>query len=136
MTNSEKWALWTLGVIALTMVAYFTFVALRGSGPSSQSVFALLALTAVPATSRRHLKGIGFDEREREISGKALMAGFRACWVVFIGVVMATGWVKGWDATLAIPVWMLCATIWWAVMLVLAVESVTTLVLYRKGSNA
>jgi magnesium-transporting ATPase (P-type) len=136
MTDSEKWAIWTLGVVALTAIAYFTFVALRGSGPASQAVFALLALTAVPASSRRYFKGRRFDEREREISGKALLAGFRALWVVFIGVVLTIGFVKGWDATLSLPMWMLSATLWWAMMLVLAVEAVTTLVLYRRGSHA
>ncbi|MCX6630581.1 MAG: hypothetical protein NTW28_23445 [Candidatus Solibacter sp.] len=136
MTDSEKCAVWTLGVVALTVIAYFTFVKLLGSGPASQSVFALLALTAVPATSRRHWKGIGFDERERQISGKALLAGFRALWLVFIGLVMTIGFVKGWDATLSLPMWMLSATVWWSAMLLLAVQSVTTLVLYRRGSHA
>ena len=136
MTDSEKWAIWTLGVVALTAIAYFTFVALRGSGPASQAVFALLALTAVPASSRRYFKGRRFDEREREISGKALLVGFRALCLMFIGLVMTIAFVKGWDATLSLPMWMLSATLWWAMMLVLAVEAVTTLVLYRRGSHA
>jgi magnesium-transporting ATPase (P-type) len=133
MTDSERWAWWTLGVVALTATAYFAWVALLSKGPASQSVFALLALAAVPANSRRFLKGKLFDERDKEISGKALLAGFRAVWVAFIGVVMTIGFVKGWDATLSLPVWILCSTIWWAMMLVLTVEAVTTLVLYRRG---
>src|ERR1017187_5267543 len=133
MTDSEKWAIWTLGVVALTTIAYFTFVALLGSGPASQAVFALLALTAVPASSRRHFKGRRFDEREKEIAEKALMAGFRAVWVAFIGLVMTIGFVKGWDATLSLPVWMLSSTLWWSAMLVMTVEAATTLVLYRRG---
>ena len=136
MTDSEKWAIWTLGVVALTVAAYITFVSLLGKGPASQSVFALLALTALPAHSRRYFKGRRFDEREKEISDKALLAGFRAMWLVFISVVMTIGFVCGWDATLSMPVWMLCSAVWWAVMLVLAVQSVTTLVLYRRGSHA
>ena len=117
----------------MTVIAYFAFVALLGSGLASQSVFALLALTAVPANSRRYFKGRQFDEREKEISGKALIAAFRALWVVYIGLVMTIGFVKGWESTLSLPVWMLCATIWWAMALVLAVEAATTLVLYRRG---
>ena len=133
MTDSEKWAWWTLGVVALTAVAFFAFVATLGSGPASQSVFALMALTAVPASSRRKFKGRQFDEREKEIAEKALLTGFRAVWVAFIGLVMTIGFVKGWDATLSLPVWTLCSTIWWAMALVLAVEAATTLVLYRRG---
>jgi hypothetical protein len=120
-------------VVALTAIAFCAFVALFGSGLASMSVFALLALTAVPANSRRYFKGRQFDEREKEISGKALLAGFRALWVVYIGLVMTIGFVKGWESTLSLPAWMLCTTVWWAGMLVLAVEAVTTLVLYRKG---
>jgi magnesium-transporting ATPase (P-type) len=133
MTDSEKWAWWTLGVIALTIIAFFAFVALLGSGPASQSVLALMGLTAVPASSRRYFKGPAFDEREKKIAEKALLAGLRAVWVAFIGLVMTLGFVKGWDTTLSMPIWMLSVTICWAAMLVLAVQSVTTLVLYRRG---
>ena len=136
MTDSEKWAIWTLGVVALTAIAYFTFVALHGHGPATLAVFALLALTALPASSRRYFKGRRFDEREREISDKALLAGGRALWVVFIGLVVTAGFVKGWDTTLSLPMWMLGEIIWWAGMLMLAVQCVTTLVLYRRGSHA
>jgi len=136
MTDSEKWAVWTLSVVALTAIAWFTFVALLGSGPASQSVFALLALTAVPAHSRRHLKGRALDEREKEIAGKALLAGFRALWVAFVAVVLTVGFAKGWDASVTLPLWRLEEILLWSVVLVLAVESVTTLVLYRRGSHA
>jgi hypothetical protein len=136
MTDSEKWAIWTLGVLALTIAAFFTFVALLGSGPASQSVFALLALTAVPASSRRHFKGWVFDEREKEIAGKAMLASLRTTWAAFIAGVMILGFVKGWDATLSLPMWMLSSTLLWSTMLVLAVQAVSTLVLYRRGSDA
>jgi hypothetical protein len=133
MTNSENWAWWTLGVIALTLIAFFALVAVLRSVPASQAAFALLALMALHPRSWRKFKGPQFDEREKEIAEKALLAGFRAVWVVFIGLVMTIGFVKGWDATLSVPVWMLSSSICWAMMLALAVESVTTLVLYRRG---
>jgi hypothetical protein len=135
MTDSEKWAIWTLGVLALTIIAFFTFVALLGSGPASQSVFALLALTAVPASSRRHFKGRVFDEREKDIAGKAMLASFGAIWVAFVAVVVILGFVKGWDATLSLPMWKLSSILYWSMMLLLAVQAVTTLVLYRKGGH-
>jgi len=130
MTDSEKWAWSTLGVIALSLIAFFALVAILRNVPASQSAFALLSLAAIPGVRRQRKL---FDERDREISGKALLAAFRAVWVAYIGLVMTIGFVKGWDATLSLPVWMLCATIWWATVLVLTVESVTTLVLYRRG---
>jgi hypothetical protein len=133
MTDSEKWAWWTLGVIALTLIAFFALVAILRSVPASQSAFALMALMALHPRSWRKFKGPQFDEREQKIAEKALLAAFRAVWVAFIGLVMTIGFVKGWDSTLSLPVWLLCATIWWATVLVLAVESATTLVLYRRG---
>ena len=133
MTDSEKWAVWTLGVVGLTIVAFFTLVAVLKNVPASQAAFALLALTALHPRSRRK---ITFDEREREIASKAQMAGFGAVWAAFIGVVVILGFVKGWDATLAVPMWKLSSSVMWATMLLWTVQCVTTLVLYRRGNHA
>ena len=136
MSDSEKWAWWAIGVVVLTIAAYAAFVAFVKSGPAAISVFALLALTALPASSRRYFKGLTFDEREREIANKALLTGFRAFWVAFCGLIVAIGFIKGWDATLTVPVWALSETLWWAVILVLGVQALTTIVLYRGGPHA
>jgi hypothetical protein len=136
MSDSEKWAWWTLGVVVLTIAAYGAFLAFLGHNPAIPSVFALLALTALPASSRRYFKGITFDEREHAIASKALLAGFRAFWVAFIGLIMAIYFIKGWDATLTVPVWTLAEVIWWAVILVLGVQALTTILLYRGGPHA
>ena len=134
MSDSEKWAWWTLGTVVLTLAAYGAFLAFLGHGPATSAVFALLALSAIPAASRRRLKGHTVDERERLIANKALLAGFRAFWAAFIGVILAVGFTKGWDATLAVPCWTLGETLWWAATLVLAVQATTTIVLYRDGT--
>lgn len=136
MSDSEKWAWWTLGVVALTIAAYGAFFAFLGHGPATASVFALLALTALPAFSRRQFQGPSFDEREREIAGKAQMAGFSAFWLAFVGVIVAIGFVRGWSGTLTLPVWTLSEIICWAWILVMSVQSVTTIVLYRGGAHA
>jgi len=136
MSDSEKWAWWALGVVVLTIAAYGAFVAFIGHGPATSAVFALLALTALPASSRRYFKGLTFDEREHAIASKALLAGFRAFWVAFIGLIMAIYFIKGWDATLTVPVWTLAEVIWWAVILVLGVQALTTILLYRGGPHA
>jgi hypothetical protein len=136
MTDSEKWAWWTLGVVALTAAAYATFVALLKNANAAQSVFALIALTALPKSSRRYLQGRRLDEREAAIANAALLAGFRAFWIAFIGFVVAFGFIRGWDTSVTVPMWALSSTIWWAAMLVLAVEATTTLVLHRRGVHA
>jgi|SRR5215471_8775604 len=133
MTNSEKWAVWTLGVVALTVIAWTALVAWRGNGPATIAVFSLLSLTAIPRNSRRYfIKGARFDEREREIADKSLLAGLRAVWLALVTVPIALGVLKGWDSTLSLPVWTLVAGLLWATLLVLSVQSVTTLVLYRR----
>lgn len=136
MSDSEKWAWWAIGVVVLTIAAYGAFVAFLGHGPATSAVFALLALTAIPASSRRYFKNQTFDERERAIANKALLAGFTAFWVAFVGLIVAIGFTKGWDATLTVPVWTLSETLWWAVILVLGVQALTTIVFYRGGPHA
>jgi len=136
MSDSEKWGWWTIGAVALTIAAYVAFVAFLGHGPATSSVFALLALTAIPASSRRHLKGRRFDEREREIARKAFSVSFSVFWLAFVGFVLAIYFIKGWDATLTVPVWALEETLWWAASLVMGVQALTTLVLYRGGPHA
>ena len=136
MSDSEKWAWWAIGVVVLTIAAYGAFVAFLGHGPATSAVFALLALTALPASSRRYFKGRTFDEREREIANKAVRAGFSVFWVAFIGLIMAIYFIKGWNATLTVPVWTLGETLWWAVILVLGVQALTTILLYRGGPHA
>jgi len=133
MTNSEKWAWWTLGVVALTISAYFVLIVVRGNGPPTLAAFALLALTASPKSSRRYFTAHRFDEREKEISRRALLAGFRALWLVAIMLAVALGCFKGWDTTLSLPLWKLSEAPLGAFVLVLAVESATTLVLFRKA---
>jgi len=131
MSDSEKWGWWTLGVVVLIIAAYGAFVAFLGHGPATSSVFALLALTAIPASSRRYFKGRNFDEREREIAHRALRAGFSVFWVAFVGFDLGVYFIKGWDATLTVPVWALDETLWWAASLVLGVQALTTIVLHR-----
>jgi hypothetical protein len=133
MSDSEKGAWWTLGVVVLTIAAYGAFVAFLGHGPATPSVFALLALTAFAPSSRRYFTGRRFDEREYQIAGKANRAGFGALWLAFVGLIMAVYFIKGWDATLSVPVWILMETLWWATTLLLGVEALTTVVLYRGG---
>jgi uncharacterized membrane protein len=136
MSDSEKWGWWAIGVVGLIIAAYGAFVRFLGHGPATSSVFALLALTALPASSRRNFRGRTFDEREREIANKALRAGFSVFWLAFIVLILAISFIKGWDATLTVPVWTLTETLWWAATLVLGVQALTTIVLYRSGSHA
>jgi hypothetical protein len=122
-------------VAVLTIVSYVAFVAFLGHGPATSAVFALLALAAFPAFSRRQVQGPSFDEREREIAGKAQMAGFGAFWLAFVSVIVAIGFARGWSGTLTMPVWTLSEIIFWAWILVMSVQSLATIMLYRGGTH-
>jgi hypothetical protein len=115
----------------LTILAWAAFVAFLKNADAASSVFALLALTAVPTAKRKR----PLDERESAISHKALLAGMQVVWVSFVVLVVSTGFIKGWDATLSVPMWLLASCVWWAAMLLLAVECIAILVLYR-GDHA
>ena len=136
MSNPEKWAWWTLGVVLVTITAYAAFFLFVGYGPAINSVFALLALTALPAFSRRHFLGRAFDERELQIANKADRAGFGAFFLVFIALFVGIGVFKGWDTTLTVPVWTLGEVVFWAWILVLSVQAMTTIMLCRGRSHA
>jgi magnesium-transporting ATPase (P-type) len=135
MSESEKRAWWILGVILVTAAAYFVFVVFLKSGQVSLSVFALTALIAFPGLGRRSKHRI-FDERDREIANKALLASFRVIWLVFIGLVLAIGFSRGWDTSVTVPLWTLELILWWAVLLVVGVQALVTIVLYRRGTHA
>jgi hypothetical protein len=135
MSDSEKWAWWTVCVVAVTVAAYGALYAFVGHHPGNGSVFALLALTALPKTSRRAFRHRVLDEREREIAGKAMRAGFSVCWTASIGIYLAIGFGKGWDSTLVVPVWALSEALMLALCLIMAVQAITTIVLYRGGPS-
>jgi len=133
MSDSEKGAWWTLGVVVLTIAAYGAFLAFLGHGPRIGGVFALLALTALPAF---RCVGRALDERERDIAHKALLTAFRAFWLAFVALIVGIVQTKGWLTTLTVPAWTLSELLMWAATLVLGVQALTTILLYRRGSHA
>jgi hypothetical protein len=131
MSNSERWAWWTLGVMALTAVAYGVLLAIAGHGPVVISAFSVLALTAVPASSRRKFHGREFDERERAIANMALRMGFSALWIVLTAGAIGVGAVKGYETVLSVPAWMLVECLLWAIILMWTVQAGATILGYR-----
>jgi len=131
MSDSEKAAWWTVGIVAVTIAAYCAFILFCGHGPATSAVFSLLALTALPGFRRRSRAWRTFDEREQMIAQKALLAAFRALWVVFISAVLLIGFDKGWQTSVTLPLWSLAEALYWAITLVLGTQAVTTIVLAR-----
>lgn len=133
MSQSERWAWWTLGVLMMTIGAYGACVLFLDHSPATSSVFALLALIAIPAFRRRDFHRISLDEREREISNKALRAGFGAFWLALIALILAVGFAKGWDTSLTVPVWILAEGLMWGMVLVSGVGALTSILLHHRA---
>jgi hypothetical protein len=135
MSESEKRAWWILGVVGVTIAAYLVFVVFLGSGEVSLSILVMSALIAFPGLERRSKRRI-FDERDREIANRALLVSFRALWVVFIVLILAIGFGKGWDTPVTVPFWTLAQILWWASLFMWGVQALVTIMLYRRGSHA
>jgi hypothetical protein len=122
--------------MALTAVAYAVLFAFVGHTPVLSVAFSLMALTAVPASSRRKFHGRDLDERERAIANKALRAGFSAVWVALMLLAIGIGMIEGWLTVVSAPAWTLAEGFWWAAILMWTVQAVTTIACYRSGSHA
>jgi hypothetical protein len=55
--------------------------------------------------------------------------------LVFVALIVAIGVIKGWDTTVMVPVWTLVEVVFWAWILLLGVQAMTTIILCRDGSH-
>jgi hypothetical protein len=124
----EKNAWFTLAVLAATISVYAVLAAVFGFGSVANCSSALLAIIAF-----RPVRSSNLDERDREILSRAQLTAFRAFWVLFVGIPVIFATVKGWDNVLQIPMWSLATIIWAALTIWLAAQSLTTILLYRRG---
>jgi hypothetical protein len=131
MHQAEKYAWFSLGVVTVTVAVYCALGAFFGFGPATNSVFSLLALLAWQPGKRG--EAVEFDERDREFSKKALLAGLRIFYIVFVCVPLVLGFVKGWDSVVTLPMWAIARTIWLAGALIMFTRSLVIIKLYRSA---
>jgi hypothetical protein len=122
--------------MALTAVAYAVLFAFVGHTPVIIVAFSLIALTAVPSSSRRKFHHRDLDERERAIANKALRQGFSAMWVALTLLAIGIGMIEGWLTVVSAPAWTLAEGLSWAAILMWTVQALTTIVCYRSGAHA
>lgn len=128
MPTFEKRAWLTLGIVAITIATYSLLGMFFKFGMKTSSAFALLALTACFPRKRTMV-----DERDREILNRSLMVGMGVFWLAFVAGVMVLGFEKGWDTIVPIRMWALSTLIYIAWAVVSSAQSITTIVLYRRG---
>jgi hypothetical protein len=133
MPELEKRAWLNMAVVVGILFLFVVILKLAHSVAAATAAYALLGLTAVPELKRSQ---VIFDERDRDIDRKALLTGLRAFWVLLALGLISLGVFLDWDRILAIPVWGLAQVLWIAWIVVLAVKSLATIVLYHSGNHA
>ncbi len=132
MTDLRKHALYQLAVIALGIVAYLVMYAITGNVMASFAGFAVLALLGVPSMVLiRRRRWPLIDERDRAIWSRAEVEGYRVfglammVWALWVGASFAE---EG-----QVPLAFVFPVVWVGILLMMAVRSIFTLVLDRRG---
>ncbi len=139
MHIQEQRAWFVLIVMVLTLVLYGGAVALIGFQPAALAAFGFAGLAGgANLIGRREQKqGLEIsDERDREISRQAVLVGFSIFWLVFIAAALLPLFILGAETPLSLQAGTLPAVVFPAVVLVYLVQSLTTIVLYRRGGHA
>jgi|SRR5215472_466984 len=134
MTESEKWARRTPGVVALTAASDAAFVLFLKNANAALAVFRLLALTAIPANRLRYFKCRQWRNASARFRTRRFWRDFGDGGSVSSALCRHSGSSKE-GTRPCMPMWALSSAIWWAAMLVLRVEAITTLVRYRRGAH-
>ena len=133
MPYQEKRAWFMLGVIVITLAAYFAFISLVRFDSVSLTVFALAGFLGLRRSKRRRGE-ITYDERDRQIERQALMASLCAFYALILILSLVADFTHGGDAS--VRLWMVIQ-IFWAVSLVTwGIKALIVIVMYRKGAHA
>ena len=133
MPYQEKRAWFMLGVIVITLAAYFTFISFVRFDSVSLAVFALMGFLGVRRSKRRQGENT-YDERDRHIEKQALLWSMCVFYASVLVLSLAVGFTHGWD--ISVSLWMV-VQIFWAVSLVIwGIKALIVIVMYRRGADA
>jgi uncharacterized membrane protein (DUF485 family) len=133
MADQEKQAWFMLGVILVTLAAYFTFISLVRFDSVSLAVFALSGFLGVRVTKRRRGE-IVYDERDRQIERRALLLALTAFYTLVLVFMLVAGFAHGWDRS--VPLWLVIQIFWVASLLIWGIKAIAIIVLHRRGVYA
>jgi uncharacterized membrane protein len=139
MHIQEQRAWFILIVMVITLLLYGGTVAVIGFKPEAIMAFSFAGLAGGANLIGRREKQRGVvisDERDREIGRQSVRIGFSFFWICFLVATLLPMYI--WDplATLSIRAGVLPAFGLPAIVLVYLVQSLTTVVLYRRGGHA
>ncbi len=133
MSPTQKFAWYNLAVVVLSAGTVLALTPLVGVAAQGGAGF--LGLLGFGPFFLRKKKGqVVADERDTLIQRKSVIAGYTAFWLAFFGGTFLAWVLYGFDG--AVPVTVIMASCWCAVIVVVGVMSVATLVQYRWGPGA
>jgi hypothetical protein len=101
MNASQKFAWYTLAVVALTVVSVLLLIPLLG--PGAQGAFGLLGLLGfTPLFFRRRGDEVVQDERDVQIRQRSLTIAYSVFWVLFVLGSMTAPAVYGWSGSVPV----------------------------------
>jgi hypothetical protein len=132
MNASQKFAWFTLSVIALVVLTVLVLFPIIGRGALGGCGFlGLLGLS--PFCFRRHGDEVVQDERDTVIWQRSLVIAYSAFWVIFVLASMMAAFVYGWEGNVPVP--MVLAGVWIGFILVQGAMSLAILLQYRAGAS-
>jgi uncharacterized membrane protein len=132
MNASQKFAWYTLAVVALTVVSVLLLIPLLG--PGAQGAFGLLGLLGfTPLFFRRRGDEVVQDERDVQIRQRSLTIAYSVFWVLFVLGSMTAPAVYGWSGS--VPVSMVLGAVWCGLIVVQGVMALAILIQYRWGGS-
>ncbi len=136
MNVHEKRAWFILAVSVVTIFSCLVSIHILGGNETSFSVLGLLGLAVLAALigrrDRKQEKEV-LDERDNVILQKARRAGLAVFWFLFVAGMMSPYFVLGREATVTVPTTTYVLLLITATVIVALVQTITTIVLYRRG---
>jgi uncharacterized membrane protein len=133
MPYQEKRAWFMLGVIAITLAAYFAFISLVRFDSVSLTVFALAGFLGLRRSKRRRGE-ITYDERDRQIERQALVASMCVFYALILVLSLAVDFTHGWDTSVSL--WMVIQIFWALSLATWGIKALLVIVMYHRGAHA
>jgi hypothetical protein len=134
MAYPERQAWWTLGVTAATLAIYFLVIALWRFDSAAMGVFGLSGLLGVRLRRGKADGDVIYDERDRDIERRALLASLMFFYLAALALGLVTGFWTGWES--AVPFWTVWQAVWAALIAAWGVKAGWTISLYRRSVDA
>jgi uncharacterized membrane protein len=133
MPYQEKRAWFMLGVIGITLAAYFAFISLVRFDSVSLTVFALAGFLGLRRSKRRRGE-ITYDERDRQIERQALVASMCVFYALILVLSLAVDFTHGWDTSVSL--WMVIQIFWALSLATWGIKALLVIVMYHRGAHA